>query len=131
MQISGRIRLYYVIAFTALCSLAALRPVMPCLEYLIHFDHIIQELCLNRQEPTLDCSGKCYLGEQLARATDDGPADEKTPISQNFDKGLILFIEPDISFSLALIHKKDAGIMAYDFSLSENATQPSVPPPRV
>ena len=54
------------------------KPVIPVLEYIINYDYINKELCINKDKPVLKCNGKCHLMKQLAKAS----ADEK-PISND------------------------------------------------
>ncbi len=49
----------------------ALRPIIPLLEYVVHYDYIVNELCENREKPQLQCNGKCHLNKELAQTTDD------------------------------------------------------------
>ena len=48
--------------FLNLYLLAIFMPLYPVLDYVIHYDYIVEELCENRDKPVLACNGKCYLG---------------------------------------------------------------------
>lgn len=38
-----------------------LRPIAPFVEYAIDYDYISKVLCINKDEPELQCNGKCQL----------------------------------------------------------------------
>lgn len=46
-------------------------------QFVLNQDYIAQELCENKEEPELECNGKCYLSKELKK---DGERknDEKT-----------------------------------------------------
>ncbi|WKW46800.1 hypothetical protein P3875_01625 [Myroides sp. JBRI-B21084] len=44
------------------------KPVLPVLEYVIMYDYIKNELCVNKDKPELNCNGKCYLKKAMAQA---------------------------------------------------------------
>ena len=48
-----------------------IRPVMPLFEYIIEQDYIAEFLCVNTDKPELDCGGKCYLMQQLAKHNEE------------------------------------------------------------
>jgi hypothetical protein len=72
--------------------LFVMKPILPVLEYVIHYDYIIKELCENRAKPEMKCNGKCHLMKELAKASDnDSPnSQDKKTVSHEFE---ILFIE--------------------------------------
>lgn len=35
--------------------------------YLANYDFVAEELCENKDEPALECNGKCYLAKQIAK----------------------------------------------------------------
>lgn len=46
------------------------KPVLPVVEYVVLYDYIKNELCVNRDKPDLECNGKCHLKKELANASD-------------------------------------------------------------
>ncbi len=52
------------------CLAILLRPVFPVFEYVMNYDYIAKELCVNKGKVILGCNGKCYLVKELARASD-------------------------------------------------------------
>lgn len=46
------------------------KPVLPVVEYVVLYDYIKNELCVNKDKPDLGCNGKCHLKKELAQASD-------------------------------------------------------------
>ncbi|QHC86204.1 hypothetical protein AS589_16110 [Empedobacter brevis] len=46
------------------------KPILPIVEYVVFYDYIKNELCVNRDKPELECNGKCHLKKELAKASD-------------------------------------------------------------
>ena len=46
------------------------KPVLPVLEYVVFYDYIKNELCVNRDKPEMECNGKCHLAKEMANAND-------------------------------------------------------------
>lgn len=67
------------------------KPIFPILDFVINYD-AIQELCINKGKPEMQCNGSCHLKNELAKtAQDDNPFTHKkttTFISE------ILFFNP-------------------------------------
>jgi hypothetical protein len=51
--------------------IAMLRPVAPFVEYAINYDYISKVLCVNKDNPALQCNGKCQLMIKLQKQQDD------------------------------------------------------------
>lgn len=58
----------HVVLFVAIIML--MKPLWPLAEYAINYDYIVENLCENRDTPSLHCDGKCYLAKQLARESE-------------------------------------------------------------
>ena len=43
------------------------RPVIPLFDYLVNQDYIAEFLCINKEKTEMQCNGKCYLMQQLAK----------------------------------------------------------------
>lgn len=54
------------------------KPFFPLVEYVVNYDYIAKELCINKEKPILACNGKCYLMSELAKASD---VDTQKPLS--------------------------------------------------
>lgn len=47
-----------------------LKPILPVVEYVVLYDYIRTELCINKSKPELKCNGKCHLAKELKNASD-------------------------------------------------------------
>ena len=47
------------------------KPIIPVFDYVINYDFISKELCVNKAKPELKCNGKCHLMKELAKASED------------------------------------------------------------
>ena len=48
------------------------------LEYLVKYDYIAENLCVNKDKENLDCNGKCHLKNRLAEASQNADNDLPT-----------------------------------------------------
>lgn len=69
-----------------------LKPVLPVLEYVVFYDYITKELCVNRGNPASGCNGKCHLKKELANASHS----ESDPTKHFSVESQILFCESSI-----------------------------------
>lgn len=53
------------------------KPVLPVLEYVVLYDYIKNELCVNRDKPEMECNGKCHLAKEMAKANDSESGSDK------------------------------------------------------
>ena len=58
----------HLILFVAIIML--IKPLWPLAEYAVNYDYIVENLCENRDTPSLHCDGKCYLAKQLAKESE-------------------------------------------------------------
>ncbi|MDT7827469.1 hypothetical protein RQM65_02175 [Pricia sp. S334] len=56
------------------------KPLWPIAEYVVNYDYIVNVLCENKDRPELQCNGKCYLVEQLAKESE---SNDKNPFGEN------------------------------------------------
>jgi hypothetical protein len=54
------------------------KPIFPVVDYVVNYQYISKELCVNKAKPELKCNGKCHLMKELAKASED-----EKPISSN------------------------------------------------
>ncbi|WP_243389315.1 hypothetical protein [Avrilella dinanensis] len=47
------------------------KPILPLVEYVVFYDYIKNELCVNKDKPELKCNGKCHLMKEMAKASDN------------------------------------------------------------
>lgn len=73
--------------FICLYVLALIRPVIPLISYNINYDYISEVLCINKENPKLECDGKCYLAQQIQKTRVLESEDASVSISiVDFDK---------------------------------------------
>ncbi|WP_073152929.1 hypothetical protein [Mesonia phycicola] len=68
-----------------------LKPVEPILEYCFNYNYIVETLCVNKDKPSLNCNGKCYLIKQLKSNKSDSKKTNTTQQIQleNYPIGFI------------------------------------------
>lgn len=54
-----------------------LKPLFPLVVYAIRYDYIVNELCVNKDNPQMRCNGKCHLREELAKTSTGANAQDK------------------------------------------------------
>ncbi|WP_407480630.1 hypothetical protein [Elizabethkingia meningoseptica] len=54
------------------------KPLIPVVDYIVNYDYISRELCVNKNTPEIHCNGKCYLGKELARASQEDTSTDKS-----------------------------------------------------
>ncbi len=52
------------------------RPLLPVIDYLVNYDKISNEYCVNIERPELLCNGVCYLKEQISKTVNDEQNDD-------------------------------------------------------
>ena len=57
-----------LILFVAIIML--IKPLWPLAEYAVNYDYIVENLCENKDTPSMHCDGKCYLAKQLAKESE-------------------------------------------------------------
>ncbi|MFB9053902.1 hypothetical protein ACFFVB_12520 [Formosa undariae] len=72
------------------------KPVWLLVEYVANYDYIVEKLCENRDQPALQCNGKCYLAKRISGTTEEG---EKSPLWSALSK-----------FDLEMINLKDTHV---------------------
>ncbi len=91
-----------VIILIALVVLS--KPLWPLVEYTINYEYIVNKLCENKDKPEMQCNGKCYLTQQLAK---EAAGEEKNPFGSSSQKTKIpqyIISEnlPEFSFTYSL-----------------------------
>lgn len=81
------------IPVTAIVFILAFRPLVPLMEYVVNYNRIVTEYCINREKPELMCNGKCYLFDALSKTSDGNSADG---ISQNILKAQEIYLSAEI-----------------------------------
>lgn len=75
--------------------LAILQPVLPIVEYVVNYDYIKSELCVNVTKPILTCNGKCYLQKQIElQSLPSGDQELPIPPKIDLEKLVLVIINP-------------------------------------
>lgn len=77
------------------------------IEYVLQYDKIVSEYCVNTERPELMCNGKCYLSDQLedSFSTDQDGNKQISPKLNSAD-GFVLMIEKEENISLPITQKR-------------------------
>lgn len=75
-----------------------IRPVIPVVDYMVNYDYIKNELCVNKEKPQLHCNGKCHLAKELAKASEssENNKDKKNIVTESI---VVFFQEIDEIFT--------------------------------
>lgn len=60
-------------------TLNYLRIVGPFFDYVINYDYIVTELCVEKDEPVNDCCGSCVVSDNLATVIEDEQDEDSIP----------------------------------------------------
>ena len=86
---------------------------------------IIEQFCINKSKPELQCNGKCHLTKEL-QETEDTPS-EKIINTRNFD--LAFSSNFEIELKIPKISKKRELVIYKEFQHTEPYLEILVPPP--
>jgi len=75
------------------------KPVLPVLDYIVNYDYIVNELCVNKAKPQMHCNGKCHLMKELAKAAEQQKQDSERKSLQHDAE--VLICEAFYSFSFS------------------------------
>lgn len=83
----------------------SLRPAyyLGCLGYYgLNIDTIIEQYCINKETPELHCDGKCYLAQQLNKASDSDENNSNKFLNVIFESFIPVYISTyqDIKFNI-------------------------------
>lgn len=81
----------------------SLRPVyyLGCLAYYgLNINAIIEQYCVNKENPQLQCDGKCFLAQQLNEASDSNEDHSSKFLNSLFESFIPVYISvnPEIKF---------------------------------
>ena len=81
------------------------------LNYMINFSYYKEVLCANKNNPNMDCNGKCALKKQLKAASKEKDASkEALDFAQQLQ--LSAFVSPPISMFLPLLFNEEKSSFA-------------------
>ncbi|PZU86375.1 MAG: hypothetical protein DI529_08775 [Chryseobacterium sp.] len=80
------------------------KPAIPLLDYAVNYDYISKVLCINQSRPELHCNGKCYLGKELAKSSQENSASSSK--TKQLTQKVIDFYIPVTITAISQIYKK-------------------------
>ncbi|QDO94580.1 hypothetical protein FNB79_11590 [Formosa sediminum] len=86
------------------------KPLIPLVEYAAFYDYIVNELCVNKDEPELQCNGTCHLKDQLAKASDTEKGNNDKSSSITFENSLVFFQDSKFNFALFIPQEQNSNI---------------------
>lgn len=113
-------------------TLTYLRVTGPFIDYMVNYDYIVEELCVEKDAEVNDCCGSCVLTDNLEKVVADEHNDEKLPPKgeQPDQKELL----PSILITATI---PTPGTGSFDYfttntvALLARAESPSAPPPKI
>jgi len=113
------------IFFVFLYMLAMLRPIQPCIEYLLNQDYIAEFLCINKDEPELQCNGKCHLVKEIEKQQQEEPITTLSVSMENYPIGFVNIYQLKLfSNPLNQDRPRFSYSQLYQFDFYKNTFQP-------
>lgn len=83
-------------------------------------DYIAAELCENREQPQLECNGKCFLSKKLEQAKEKQKQQEKEIQKNGFQEAFVAF-NSGFDFTVPEIHVQNAIVPHFHIVLKATA----------
>nr|WP_152556277.1 hypothetical protein [Nonlabens ulvanivorans] len=94
--------------------------------YIVDLDSFVERLCENKDKPTLNCDGKCYLSKMMAEGSSD--KDASLPLI-NWEEQ-IYYLE-EISFAiLTTVDQEHNCFFFYQYTITDSNIDGIFHPPR-
>ena len=96
------VRIYAIVLFSVF-SLYLVLPVIPWVDYYLNRTYIIENLCVQKDEPVNTCNGCCHLTKEITKVVDDTsePLDSKPANTKEIS------ISPTVISVFLCCNKKD------------------------
>ncbi len=102
-----------------------LRPIQPCLEYVLNQDYIAEFLCINKDKPELQCHGKCHLVKEIEKQQEQEPISALSVNMENYPIGFVDIIQLKIQKNFShLDSPHDSYSQLYHFDYYQDKLQP-------
>lgn len=79
-----------------------MKPILPVLEYVVFYDYIKNELCVNKNNKAMQCDGKCHLKKELAKASEGAEKQDKNAGRTFSVESNVVFFQ-DFSYSYPVV----------------------------
>ncbi len=110
-----------------------LRIVGPFFDYVINYDYIVTELCVEKDEPVNDCCGSCVVSENLTTIIEDEQDDASIP--EKSQQKNVKELMPHFLLTRQVPVAHFGSKIPNHFVLAENPVKrehkPDTPPPRL
>lgn len=102
------------------------RIIFPVLDYVINYDYIVTELCIEKDIENNSCQGSCHLSEQIQKQIDSENSDKKI-VPLEFLKIPHLFTNSENSNICLLKNITDLNFIEKEITILH---KPLLPPPK-
>lgn len=75
-----------------------IKPLWPVADYIANYKYIVNVLCENKDQPELQCYGKCYLTKQLAKEAENSEDAPMNPVKKT-EIPVVLICESKTGYS--------------------------------
>lgn len=111
-----------------------MNPVFVFIDFEINNEIIREELCENKEEPELECNGKCYLMKQLQKTVSEDTSESEDPKekkSSNKRNTLEEHLESEQSFASIFVSLQNASDQGncFQWTAIEFSKELDTPPP--
>lgn len=103
------IRFVTIWLLTLAVFLQSLAPLLILVDFKIHQDFIAEVLCINRDQPELQCNGQCHLQEKLSEQQEQ----EQQAPNRVEEKMQVFFLESLPAFWLPYLTKRMITFLPY------------------
>ncbi len=114
-------------------TLNYIRIVGPFFDYIINYDYIVAELCVEKDEVVNDCCGSCVVTKNLNTVIEDEREDASTQ-GKNDQKSIkelmphFISVKPVLNLNFA---SSAPGYFYINKYPVKRETQPDIPPPKI
>lgn len=127
------VRFFGIIFFT-IYFVSIMNPIFVFIDFQINNEMIREELCENKEEPELECNGKCYLMKQLQKTVSEDTSENEEPKekkSLNKRNTLEEHLESEPSFPsiFATVQNMGAQGNCFQWTAVEFSKEIDTPPP--
>lgn len=97
--------------------------------YISNYSHIKSNLCINRNNPNIDCDGLCQLSKKLDKQENN--PDQKTAKTTELSKRIDFFASSNIISVNTFSRATFKPLAIYKFAHSSWFSEPALPPPQL
>lgn len=83
-----------------LYAFVSIKPFIPWAVYYADYDHIVNDLCINRDKPYLDCKGSCYVNALRKRLGEENLPAQNTPVTKKVEAPLLYIPAKTMDYDL-------------------------------